>query len=1056
MSSADDQVCDDDSEKIDCISSKRLGKRKQHGKPDCDELKSKLQNCDVDNVFKLPFSTPKKSIENPIKTSTERINSSMDPEEISEVLDGMDEEIDHVLVETANKNKLTARNVKNILRHVITNEYVLAMVRNTMKLENSEVDDLDEAPFEPKLTRSKAKELREKQRILPWPVSSPMKQPDVASKQLLEAEFSEESSDEDYKPTEEEVPSEEDEGASSPKSGACESSICESPAVPTVTKLNEEFGDEENNLIIVFDDPEKPSDVSEADKIALRTRSKLCLNATSLEDIEASYVAPDITMDMYDTTCDDEEWQKFLQAVFKSTDSSLPTEVPVEETDDAEDDPEYNVLEDDDMPDEFDLRYDKAVKIPRKELNALMEEILEFDYQGMPDCDEEEDLDISFSENNRTDTPCIPALPVENDFVENFYSQWMTAEERMLLDEQMRMYVQLLAQSFLLSVGIPELNFLSISTKLFLDEIKMFASKEMTSGVKSAFYSHNLDGALNIVNEYENEQYSFHRQASMIQRPLSIGPTRIKKTLASNEVFMYPELLPICSFHIKFERRKTSFTEGEDNLIALGLEQFSSTSCPVYNIMTLMMPAKTERQIKIRIKNSRCHKMSLSNPIKFYHVYKVAPTFPRIIRLFDPEKVKAPKDLPPEILPAWMKPFCTTVTPIAPAAEKNSLNAPTFDTPPPSKRKYCPILPRGLHFSPLKQISPILKKYSQQRRSVSMVPFNSASPCKRKCTTFVKKPNNKPLPIKPKPVAVDIKQELPSHDLKSVPSTATASNFKKEMKQVNNQQSNKEPNLVCSSVNKSFSNKVATQTKLRAPVNELNASLAPSVSKSNEAEAEICDEVDEEAIDDEQDLVALMAASTTICKKQQSTSKKRNRLQRDLESSLALLQPNLIENDPKREEREALFANSYLLRVTEALKADPETCEMFLKALCKYQHSAKSPVKLYFELQDILKNYPGLADDFIAFLSPEQAKVCGKYKEFTMLRKVREFLRKVEIHFSNQPQHLVRILRTFGQLRLQKGITSAEVINALQSLLRNQSHLMEELSSLLPDTPPPE
>lgn len=51
----------------------------------------------------------------------------------------------------------------------------------------------------------------------------------------------------------------------------------------------------------------------QADNIALRTRSKLPLNDTPLEAIEASFIAPDITMDMYDTHCDDEDWQKFLR-----------------------------------------------------------------------------------------------------------------------------------------------------------------------------------------------------------------------------------------------------------------------------------------------------------------------------------------------------------------------------------------------------------------------------------------------------------------------------------------------------------------------------------------------------------------------------------------------------------------------------------------------------------------------------------------------------------------------------------------------------------------------
>lgn len=46
----------------------------------------------------------------------------------------------------------------------------------------------------------------------------------------------------------------------------------------------------------------------------------------------------------------------------------------------------------------------------------------------------------------------------------------------------------------------------------------------------------------------------------------------------------------------------------------------------------------------------------------------------------------------------------------------------------------------------------------------------------------------------------------------------------------------------------------------------------------------------------------------------------------------------------QKEEREALFVKSYLLRVTEA--CDPDTCEKFLRVLGKHQYSTISPVKV--------------------------------------------------------------------------------------------------------------
>lgn len=49
------------------------------------------------------------------------------------------------------------------------------------------------------------------------------------------------------------------------------------------------------------------------DLIGSRTRSKLPLNDTLLEHLELAFVPPDISTDMYDSDCDNEEWRTFLK-----------------------------------------------------------------------------------------------------------------------------------------------------------------------------------------------------------------------------------------------------------------------------------------------------------------------------------------------------------------------------------------------------------------------------------------------------------------------------------------------------------------------------------------------------------------------------------------------------------------------------------------------------------------------------------------------------------------------------------------------------------------------
>lgn len=89
----------------------------------------------------------------------------------------------------------------------------------------------------------------------------------------------------------------------------------------------------------------KPDDVKDIENIALRTRSKLSLSDTPLEKIEEAFIPPDITTDMYDFECDDEDWRDFLKKFTRPLDEA----VQGTQEDDDEADPEYNVLADEEV-----------------------------------------------------------------------------------------------------------------------------------------------------------------------------------------------------------------------------------------------------------------------------------------------------------------------------------------------------------------------------------------------------------------------------------------------------------------------------------------------------------------------------------------------------------------------------------------------------------------------------------------------------------------------------------------------------------------------------------
>ncbi|XP_034535293.1 GON-4-like protein, partial [Notolabrus celidotus] len=315
--------------------------------------------------------------------------------------------LDQSLETKSKQHNLTTVNVRNIIHEVITNEHVVAM----MKAAINETEAIP--PFEPKMTRSKFKEVVEKGVVIPaWNISPIKKSSDVIkAPQFVDIPLAEEdSSDEEYHPDEEEEDetaedtfqeSDMESSASSPRGSrltrgeddSCspwQVSRCRSrrlraashsmgppppPKAPplkaaTDSSFLEKLHAVEEELAVCME-PYQPLSESE-EEVAYRTRSKRPLRNVPLGQLEAELRAPDITPDMYDSSSalEDRDWTDWLRGLMTS-------EMDNEEEGDDEDDPEYNFLADNDEPDLEDYRDDKAVRITKKEVNELMEELFE-------------------------------------------------------------------------------------------------------------------------------------------------------------------------------------------------------------------------------------------------------------------------------------------------------------------------------------------------------------------------------------------------------------------------------------------------------------------------------------------------------------------------------------------------------------------------------------------------------------------------------------------------------------------------------------------------------
>ncbi|KAJ8398497.1 hypothetical protein AAFF_G00427520 [Aldrovandia affinis] len=109
-------------------------------------------------------------------------------------------QLDRELESKSRQHNLTKANVRSILHEVITNEQVVAMMKAAIK------ETQDMPMFEPKMTRSRLKEVVEKGVVIPtWNISPIKKSCEVKPPQFVDIHLEEEdSSDEEYCPDEEE------------------------------------------------------------------------------------------------------------------------------------------------------------------------------------------------------------------------------------------------------------------------------------------------------------------------------------------------------------------------------------------------------------------------------------------------------------------------------------------------------------------------------------------------------------------------------------------------------------------------------------------------------------------------------------------------------------------------------------------------------------------------------------------------------------------------------------------------------------------------------------
>ncbi|XP_039304890.1 uncharacterized protein LOC105207486 isoform X2 [Solenopsis invicta] len=612
------------------------------------------------------------------------------------VLNEMEEEIERQLDAEAPKTNLTATNVKNILKHVISYEHLMTMVQKWLQ------DTENDINIGPKLTRAKAKKLAAAKVNIPWPITT-AQQTSSEVQALIQEELPEDSSDEEYNP-EHDKQSDDDREVENTANSDIEAQLSIATNNKDVSSSEQLSQNIQYDSEGIFKIPAVPHVAMEEESIGQRTRSKLSLSETSLEEIEQAFIPPDLTADMTeDLECEyDEDWDNFLKEFMQPL-----TQDPAME-DDPEADPEYNILEDEtDLLDKEELRTDRAVEVPRKEQYDLIAELLEL--TPMFSTQEQE-----VSRKKKVVDNTTP--PIESDIMncsvvhllpapaEPELPEVINSDQRLLLATQLQQHVQLMAQYFVMTYMHPEYHSLAKHVNCHAGftchSVYAIVSRQagssgpladrrarvettvryLSNGPDSTFNVKNLESALKLVSTWENKFNDTKFYANFKKtitnetantkiyrinkwRHNEQFPPELEKLFVESKALMYPQLLPWIPFRngIKYAAKST-YLKSEETLITLGIEQFlpfvTSKSKKFHTkkmqlidtaqlIRHYLLPCRDAKGILHHINKRRASKDD--NPIKHYFEKGCAPRIIHYITL--DSKLKAPKDQSIELLP---------------------------------------------------------------------------------------------------------------------------------------------------------------------------------------------------------------------------------------------------------------------------------------------------------------------------------------------------------------------------------------------------------------------
>ncbi|XP_036929966.1 GON-4-like protein isoform X1 [Acanthopagrus latus] len=467
----------------------------------------------------------------------------------------------------------------------------------------------------------------------------------------------------------------------------------------------------------VDDDDDDDGGAEDSSCLAYRTRSKLRLVNVPMGQLEAELLAPDITADMYEQGTSqrkgDRHWTTWLQGLMapdveeEADDDDDPEYNFLDDLDepDLEDyrtdravqitkrevnellDELFDTLQDEEQQEEeqeeeeeeeaqtqigpkFNVPQALCFEAPLASMLTERRRTVRKQYEALQQRRALQDTTNHCDNTTLKDTPG----PQPNSLTSIFVvpgrvcpTLHLDYNQKLQLQQQIQQHVQLLTQVHLLCRRVNTLNHEACITKHYLEELQHFARHQEEFFLCSSFRVCNLQGALDLLQEVRltaepppappalpaSRRWLPRMTPATNSHAFPVLPTNTAWLFATRPIFLYPELLPVCSLEHSRHHRSI-YTPGENGLIVLALKHFEGT-LQTDQLISSYLLCKSRWSFRKHVREMSSPRAPDNNVIKTFLTRRVVPTLPLACSRIPPGDQRPPVDRNTANRPNWLK-----------------------------------------------------------------------------------------------------------------------------------------------------------------------------------------------------------------------------------------------------------------------------------------------------------------------------------------------------------------------------------------------------------------